>query len=265
MATCPRPGSATTWSCPAPRGDLESGLAADSPAQFELRTAVPDGTEVANAFTDSRPICNQDGACTQAGPFGGAKVDKRPPVVTLAFPRPGEQVTRNAAVTTDTVCQDGGSGVGSCPRVALSTSTIGPKTVTVTGTDAVGNATTVTVGYTVIHQWNGFQLPTLDPPFINLAGTGWTYPVRFSISDANRRIDRDLRRVTRIEYQRLHLVTGQPTAPPVVLIDATKRSGLQEGLLGYRYDWKMPSAAGLYRLTVTLDDGTTHFATYLIL
>ena len=165
--------------------DPESGLAADSPAQFELRTSVPTGTELADAVTDSRTICNQDGACTQAGPFGGAKVDKRPPVVTVAYPRPGEQVIRNAAATTDTVCQDGGSGVASCPLVPLSTSTLGAKTVTVTGTDAVGNATTVTVGYTVIHQWNGFQLPTFDPPFVNPARTGSTYPVRFSISDAS--------------------------------------------------------------------------------
>ena len=67
----------------------DSGLAPDSPASFQLRTSVPDGTETATAMTDSRTICDTFNLCTTVGPFQ-AKVDKKAPSVDVKYPRPGE-------------------------------------------------------------------------------------------------------------------------------------------------------------------------------
>ena len=49
--------------------------------------------------------------------------------------------------------------------------------------------------------------------------------------------------MTRIVYQRINAPSGT-LGPPVVLIDATKRTGLSQGVLGYRYDWKTPTQRG---------------------
>ena len=114
-----------------------------------------------------------------------------------------------------------------------------------------------------MHLWNGYQLPILDPPLVNLNVTDRTVPVRFSISDASRRIDRDLQHVARIEYQRYNPDGSLGT--PVVLVDATRRTGLSSAVLGYRYDWRTPKQLGAYRFTVTLDDGTTHHANFILL
>lgn len=131
-------------------GDAGSGLANAGDAGFALSTSVADGVETAAATTDARVVCDVAGNCATAGPLGGIRIDRRPPVIHLALPASGSFVI-GAAVASVVSCDDGGSGVALCAADApgIDTSMIGTRTVTVHATDAVGNAATASASYSV--------------------------------------------------------------------------------------------------------------------
>jgi uncharacterized repeat protein (TIGR01451 family) len=170
-------GSDVSIACTA--SDPQSGLANPADASFNLTTNVPAGTETATASTGSRAVCNNDGGCTTAGPIGGNKVDKKPPVITITAPAANATYQLNASVAATYACVDGGSGVGSCQGPVangspIDTSSTGPKTFTVTATDNVGNPSNLSVTYSVVSGGGGgstsadvgitLSAPTKVPP-----------------------------------------------------------------------------------------------------
>jgi len=134
--------------------DAESGLANLSDAEFAIETSVAHDTETANASTSFRRVCNVAGSCATAGPISGIKIDRKAPEILISSPLDGASVDRNSSLTFSYSCVDGGSGVDTCvgdlPCGALvNTSTAGPKELSVTSTDRVGNSRTATVHFTV--------------------------------------------------------------------------------------------------------------------
>jgi hypothetical protein len=80
----------------------------------------------------------------------GATEDTTAPDITISSPITNGLYGLGAAVTPVFSCQDGQSGVASCTgAAALDTSSIGPKTFTVTAVDAAGNTSTASVSYAV--------------------------------------------------------------------------------------------------------------------
>jgi len=145
---------ATDVSIPCTASDGGSGLANPAQASFSLTTSVPSGTETANASTNSVVVCDVVGNCATAGPISGIKVDKKAPTITISQPTSGGAFTVGQVVTVAYQCSDGGSGVATCTGTqpngaALATSTPGTYSFTVNATDQVGNASTMTVTYTV--------------------------------------------------------------------------------------------------------------------
>ena len=61
--------------------DDGSGLADPADSAFTLSTSVPDGSEDANASTDSRQVCDGAGNCAAAGPVEGNKIDRKAPAL----------------------------------------------------------------------------------------------------------------------------------------------------------------------------------------
>jgi hypothetical protein len=98
---------------------------------------------------DGREGLPGDYSIALTGTTGCAPPDETPPTVDLA-PADGAQIPLGAAVTVDFGCSDeGGSGLASCEGsvpngAALDTSTLGPRSVTVTARDNAGNETVVT-------------------------------------------------------------------------------------------------------------------------
>jgi len=134
--------------------DSGSGLADAGDASFLLTTSVVDELEDANASSDTRTVCDVAGNCAQAGPIGGNKIDRRDPEIMLTTPPVGAVYQLNRVVTAAYSCVDNGSGLGTCAGTvanlaAIDTSTPGPKSFVVNATDAVGNAASTTVTYTV--------------------------------------------------------------------------------------------------------------------
>jgi NHL repeat len=131
------------------------GLANASDQQFALTTNVPANAETADAVTDGRAVCDALDHCSTAGPFIGIKVDRKAPMIAIASPANAATYALGQIVDASYSCVDGGSGVASCSGstaagAAVDTATAGVKTFVVTATDAVGNAASTTLTYTVV-------------------------------------------------------------------------------------------------------------------
>ena len=110
--TCAAPdgawhGDNVSLACTATDGG--SGLANSADASFVLSTSVADGSEVANAITGSRVVCDVAGNCATAGPIAGNKIDRKAPVITLVTPPDGAWHADNVALSH--TASDGGSGL----------------------------------------------------------------------------------------------------------------------------------------------------------
>jgi hypothetical protein len=132
--------------------DTLSGLAATSPASFQLSTSVPAGTETANAATGSQKLCDLAGNCATAGPIAGNHVDRKAPSISLQAPT-GSYVI-GQSVQAGYTCSDGGSAIARCngnvpSGKAVDTSKPGTYTFTVNAADQAGNQAQQTSSYSV--------------------------------------------------------------------------------------------------------------------
>ena len=144
--TCPAPDSAwhtinVSLTCTA--SDSGSGLADPADASFTLSTAVPTGSEDANASTNSRQVCDNAGNCVTAGPVGPFKIDLSAPTITLAQTTVGAISPSGAPASAfGATASDGVYDPN--PPVACSPDpvAIGDTVLTCSATDQAGNATT---------------------------------------------------------------------------------------------------------------------------
>jgi pimeloyl-ACP methyl ester carboxylesterase len=162
--------------------DSGTGLASSGDATFTLATAVPDGTETANASTGSRSVCDVTGNCTTVGAFTGIKVDRKAPVITISNPIIGT-VVLNKSVLASYSCADAGSGVASCAGTsangaAIDTATPGLTTFTVSARDPAGNETASSVAYSVIYNIGALY----DQG--KAKNSGSTVPIKIQLLDA---------------------------------------------------------------------------------
>jgi hypothetical protein len=82
--------------------------------------------------------------------FYSAYIDKVPPTIGVTSPVPGGLYGLGASVASSFSCGDDNSGVSSCAGAsALTTSSIGGKTLVVTATDLAGNTASVSVPYSI--------------------------------------------------------------------------------------------------------------------
>ena len=137
--------SDVTITCTA--SDSESGLANTADVSFTLTTTIPAGAETADAFTGSRQVCNNVGACTTAGPITGNKVDKKAPVVSCGT---ADTAWHNSDVVITCIASDGGSGLANAAdgsfmlttTVAAGTETANASTNSRQVCDGVGGCST---------------------------------------------------------------------------------------------------------------------------
>jgi probable HAF family extracellular repeat protein len=263
-------------SCTASDGGV--GLAdPTTDASFTLSTSVPDGTEAADARTDSRQVCDAAGNCATAGPIGGNRVDKKAPEISITASPSGEEYKLGDDVTVSYDCTDGGSGTTSCSGLVasggkLDTSSVGRHTFTVESKDEAGNVGSESIVYQVIYDFTGFFSPVDNPEVAtNKAKAGSSIPVKFSLggdqglnifatgTDANNNI---------FTYPTSTAMTCD-SRDELDAIEETVTAGggslqYDSSLDQYTYVWKTnKSWAGTCRqLVVKLDDGTYHRANF---
>lgn len=167
---------------PCTAADGLSALVEAADGGFALHTAVPAGTETADAQTGSRVVCDRAGNCATAGPIAGNRVDKKAPDIQIASPANSNYILKQS-VAAGYNCADGGAGVGLCAGTVASgtlfeTATLGQKLFTVEATDQVGNTSRASVSYTVSYG----VCPLYEESKAHRSGS--TIPVKLRLCDA---------------------------------------------------------------------------------
>jgi hypothetical protein len=245
--------------------DGGSGLAAHGVASRSFtRSNSGEGGAVMISSGAVADMVGNENPGIEAGPF---KIDSGEPAVACAFSAPvftlGEVGAIVSAGVTDAI-----SGASSASVSApADTSTVGQRAVNLTGSDKAGNSKTVSCPYRGVYSFHGFFAPvdnsTASSQVWNVAKAGSAIPVKFDLGG----------------YQGLAILTSsspssiQVACPNTALYDAVEEtlavstSGLSFDARAnapygqYVYVWKTGSWAGTCRkLTVTLADGSAHFA-----
>lgn len=105
-----------------------SGLANPADASFSLWTNVAEGTETADAQTDTKEVCDTRGNCATAGPIYGNKIDKKAPVIQIIEPTEREY-THSDTLVLEYSATDAGSGVKSTTGLMNGVETVGGETI----------------------------------------------------------------------------------------------------------------------------------------
>ena len=141
---------------------------------------VADGAAINTASLGSHPftVDATDGAGNPASlTVNYDVVDVTNPAVSITAPVDGATYSRGSTVAASYACADdlGGSGIASCigtvaDGTAIDTATLGIKSFAVVATDAAGNSTTTTIGYTVVDT-------TAPTAIVTTPADGATYSV----------------------------------------------------------------------------------------
>jgi Tol biopolymer transport system component len=167
----------------------------------------PDGTKI--AFTSNRLgnddiyVMNADGTGVTRVTTNAARdqdpswqpvfpdpepTDTTAPTIAITSPIDGAHYLLGTSLIADFACadEDGGSGLATCAGsvaggAPLDTSTVGPRSFTVTASDNAGNDASLTHDYLIVYPFGGFQAPVDGSPTLNVAKAGTAIPVKFTL------------------------------------------------------------------------------------
>lgn len=188
------------------------------------------------------------------------KIDKTHPTVTCGV---APTFAQGAAATITATVSDSTSGATATSVSAIAdTSTVGSKTVALTGSDFAGNQTIVNCGYSVAYSFSGFFQP-VNNLTLNPVKAGSAVAVKFSLT-GNQGL--------------VIFASGYPKSEQLIACDSSNPAGGEETVTAgssslsydavtdrYSFNWKTNKAwANTCRqLVITLTDGTTHRANFM--
>lgn len=179
--------------------------------------------------------------------------DRVAPTITATTPFDGQTVIKGAAINAAFTCADDRLVVASCTGTTgsgqpLDTATVGPKTFTISATDPAGNTATRSVNYGVrynasfgytegpTHQFAGFQFTTTIR-LRDAAGVASVDPANITSTSAT------------------FGACSNPTTSPVT---AGSTVTATTSALTYKLKLIQVPIGQCFRVTLHLDDGTTH-------
>ncbi|HEX5502791.1 MAG TPA: PxKF domain-containing protein, partial [Thermomicrobiales bacterium] len=168
------------------------GTFADLPATpcpyLGAGAAVADGVHTVYA-------ASVDNAGNAESPVRSAsfQVDTTPPTLSPSLANgtvfvlgaPAPIISPNASDPAPPVGPGPASGIASASCGAVSTATVGTRSVSCTATDKAGNTTTVSQSYTVAYQFVGFLVPLGGGTQTPVFKAGSTIPLKFQLTDAS--------------------------------------------------------------------------------
>ena len=252
------------------RGTQVAGFqATDNLSGFPLLGALTEpftqstSTQGSAVSISSGTVSDEAGNTASAINAGPYKIDSTPPTVTCDTPTPTFLLNQSPANVTAAVT-DATSGPASSPvSAAADTSSVGSKSVDVTGYDNAGNSTTTACPYNVIYNWTGFFQPVnnlTDPVPWNSAKAGSAIPVKFNLggNQGTSIFMSGYPRATQIACP-----SGSTVTDPIDTTTATAGGSTltyDTTAMQYIYVWKTDKTWGgkCFSFQLGLNDGTTH-------
>ena len=231
---------------------------ADAESAISSRTGCVDRT----VSTDQPPTtyaCSATSAGGTAGPVSATiGVDLLDPTVTC--PTSSFLLHQPGAVLTAGVSDTGSGPVATSVSAPADTSTVGSRSVTLTGRDNAGRTTSVQCRYSVGYGWTGFFAPV--DPGLNTAKAGQAIPLKWRVTDST---GAPVTTLSTVSLTAATLACAAGTTGDQVEEYAAGRSGLQN--LGdgyYQLNWKTPGSYAASCKTARLDlgDGVLHTADF---
>ena len=181
-----------------------------------------------------------------------------PPLVSIGGISDGAVLTLNQRVPLTVTCTDRGIAVTSCQvRDRADTSAVGVHTVVARAVDETGIETTTSLTYQVQYAFSGYDDRVVPAPSVNVGKAGRTYPLGWTLYDADRTPQASPAAVKSIRARSVPCGQFDLTTGDALDTTAAGSSGLRVQADGsFAYNWKTPTAAGCYRVEVNLADGT---------
>ncbi|MGN6358970.1 MAG: glycine-rich protein [Thermomicrobiales bacterium] len=147
-------------------------------------------------------------------------IEMTPPTVSpslangtvFAIGAPAPTVSPNASDPAPLVGPGPASGIASASCGAVSTVTVGTRSVACTATDQAGNTTTVSRSYTVGYGFGGFISPL---PIATLATSSSTIPVKFTLQGASGPLDAATAQALAMNHQVQAILYGPGATGPI--------------------------------------------------
>ncbi len=243
--------------------DATSGVSSPCSATAGVSCAYTRATSTQGAavMVPSGHACDVAGNCAPGSAGGPFKVDTTPPAVACRAPVPMFDLQAPGASVSATVA-DGVSGPEAVTVAGpADTSSVGAKSVSLTGRDQAGNATTISCPYFVAYVFAGFAQPVDNSGVVNVVKAGRAIPLRWRLTDASGQPVTNLA-TAGISVQGLSCAAG--TTEDLVEETTSGGSGLQNlGDGNYQLNWKSPTSYAGSCKTLRLDLGEGIFRTAL--
>lgn len=242
--------------------DGTSGLASDGAASRSFtKSTTTNGSSVDIASGVVSDIAGNSNSGINAGPF---KIDSVAPAVTCQSPAPSFVLNQPGAQVSATVTDATSLPVNTAETGAADTTSVGSKSVTITGSDNAGNSTTSSCSYTVGFNFDGLFAPIDRPNTMNVSKAGQAIPLRWRLTDY---FGAPVTNLSSVQVTVSGVSCTLGTSLDLVEEVPAGSSGLQN--LGdgyYQFNWKTPTsyAGSCKSLNLDLGEGTARTGLALI-
>ncbi len=185
-------------------------------------------------------------------------IDWTAPTVEFGSPQDSVYILNSTASVSWTASDNiSGLATPTSGSLNLDTSSVGSKYVEVTATDNAGNTQTYRFNYKIEYNFGGILQP-INSDGSSVFKAGSTVPVKFQLTDANGAFVSNA--VATIKYAKLSNEVFAEDVEAISTSAATTGSNFRYDTTANQYIFNLSTkglTAGTYRLTITLNDGTT--------
>jgi probable HAF family extracellular repeat protein len=242
--------------------DAESGIATETGCDESQLVAETNGVTLTCSATNGVGLNNSASVVV--------KIDKTAPAIAITSPADGASYVTGATLPVTYSCADARSGVSTCSGPVASgsnydTSAVGAnKTITVTSTDAAGNASSRTSAFSIVYAFSGFRPPVQAAPALNSASAGQRVPVKWQLRDAKGSLISDLGSLASISSRVAACDLSGPTLPAEPAASSGGSVFRYDSAAGqFIFDWQTSKSwTGCRVLQIQLKDGKRHEAIF---
>ena len=208
----------------------------------------------------SQPSCDPRNNCATGSL--ALSIDKTLPSVACQAPPPTFALGAADAIVSAAVADALSGPLAATVSAAADTGTVGPKSISLSGSDVAGHTRTVACAYGVTYVFSGFQAPVDGDGVLNVVNAGRAIPLRWRLTSASGSPVTTLTAAS-VTVQGLDCAAASTTD----LVEETTAGGSALQNLGdgyYQLNWKTPSAYAnsCKNMRLDLGEGLVHAALF---